>query len=81
MPSDFDEMNEKAFRDYTGGALGPRKARECLREGMEKFGFQGIQNEWWHYHHSTRHDWPVMDFTFEEILQVPKTPNRPQQLS
>lgn len=70
MPSDFDEMNEKAYRDYAGGTADSRRARDLLRKLMEQNGFHGIENEWWHYNHGSRREWPVMDFTLEEILRA-----------
>jgi D-alanyl-D-alanine dipeptidase len=73
MPSDFDEMNEKAFRDYAGGDGEAKERRDLLRALMERNNFQGIENEWWHYNHSSRREWPVMNFSFEEILQAPQT--------
>ncbi len=74
MPSDFDEMNEKAWRDFQGGAEDARRERDRLRTAMEQHGFTGIPNEWWHFNHSSRHEWPVMDFGFEEIPPVPQNP-------
>ena len=76
MPSDFDEMNEKAWRDYAGGDLEARRARDLLRNAMEKNGFSGIPNEWWHFNHSSRHEWPVMDFGLPTIAQAPQIPPR-----
>jgi D-alanyl-D-alanine dipeptidase len=73
MPSDFDEMNEKAYARYTGGHELEREARDLLRRKMEQHHFTGITNEWWHFNHDSHHDWPVMNFTFEEILQAPKS--------
>ena len=74
MPSDFDEMNEKSAIDYQGGEASARVFRDLLRSSMEKHGFRGIQNEWWHFNHKTLDQWPVMNFTFEEIVQAPKSP-------
>ena len=73
MPSDFDEMNEKAHAFYQGGTLDSRRARDLLRATMEQHGFEGITVEWWHFNHVTHHEWPVMNFSFEEIAQAPKS--------
>ena len=78
MPSDFDEMNEKSYRDYPGGDANSRTKRDLLRALMERNHFQGIENEWWHYNHASRREWPVMDFSFEEILKAPQTRLLPQ---
>jgi D-alanyl-D-alanine dipeptidase len=79
MPSDFDEMNAKSYRDYPGGEPAARQARDLLRDAMEKNGFSGIPNEWWHFNHGSRHEWPVMDFGLPEIVQAPQTPPRPRE--
>jgi D-alanyl-D-alanine dipeptidase len=73
MPSDFDEMNEKAHALYDGGTLESRQHRDLLRRVMESNGFKGISVEWWHFNHESHLDWPVMNFSFEEIAQAPKS--------
>jgi D-alanyl-D-alanine dipeptidase len=73
MPSDFDEMNEKAYTHYLGGTAQERAVRDLLQKTMLENGFTGIKNEWWHFNHISNTQWPVMDFTFEEILRAPKT--------
>jgi D-alanyl-D-alanine dipeptidase len=75
MPSDFDEMNEKAYTHYTGGAAEERRLRDLLQKTMLENGFTGIKNEWWHFNHISNAQWPVMNFTFEEILVAPKAPH------
>jgi D-alanyl-D-alanine dipeptidase len=79
MPSDFDEMNEKAYRDYQGGDPRCLFHRDLLRKSMESHRFSGIPNEWWHYNHASRKDWPVMDFSFEEILRARQIQSPPQE--
>ena len=73
MPSDFDEMNEKAYVAYAEGDRDSMRLRDLLQERMKQNGFTGIKNEWWHFNHITNQNWPVMDFTFEEILQAPQS--------
>ncbi len=73
MPSDFDEMNEKAYATYPGGAALERQNRDLLKAKMNEFGFEGIQHEWWHFNHTTHENWPVMNFSFEEIGQAPRS--------
>jgi D-alanyl-D-alanine dipeptidase len=74
MPSDFDEMNEKSASNYPGGSDISRIHRDLLRRVMEAHRFTGIANEWWHFNHQDRHEWPVMDVSFEEVLQAPRIP-------
>lgn len=72
MPSEFDEMNEKAYADYAGGNAESRRVRDLLQNTMKSYRFTGIKNEWWHFNHQSQNDWPVMNFTFDEILNAPK---------
>lgn len=73
MPSDFDEMNEKAYVSYEGGSVESRRLRDLLQKTMKENGFTGIKNEWWHFNHISNAQWPVMNFTFEEIMRAQKT--------
>ena len=69
MPSDFDEMNEKSFLTYSGGDAKSRELRDLLQATLCANQFKGIKNEWWHFNHLSHEEWPVMNFTFNEILK------------
>lgn len=75
MPSDFDEMNEKAFTEYPGGSDESRCCRDLLQATMKANHFLGIKNEWWHFNHRTHQGWPVMYLTFEEIELILRNPH------
>lgn len=49
MPSAFDELNEKAHRDYRDAPEEAIQNRELLQNIMEKHGFIGFPTEWWHF--------------------------------
>lgn len=49
MPSGFDDFSEKAHRDYRGATPEEIGNRELLRTVMEKHGFSGVPEEWWHF--------------------------------
>jgi zinc D-Ala-D-Ala dipeptidase len=56
MGSGFDEMTELSHpqfeaRHLASGALTPGqlRARRLLRDALVAAGFQGIDNEWWHF--------------------------------
>ena len=76
MPSFFDEMNEKAYVDYEGGSATSRAMRDLLQARMKENGFTGLKNEWWHFNHVSHREYPVMNFTFEEILLAPQIQDR-----
>jgi D-alanyl-D-alanine dipeptidase len=73
MPSDFDEMNEKSYVEYAGGEEKARKLRDLLQSTMKSQNFSGIKNEWWHFNHYTHHDHPVMNHTFQEVIELLKS--------
>ncbi len=64
MPSDFDEMNEKAYPDYQGGTESSRRNRDLLRNVMESHGFTVHPCEWWHFNYKGWEKQPVMDAPF-----------------
>ncbi len=69
MPSELDEMNEKAYPDYGGGTAEARKLRDFLRQAMEAEGFSVHPREWWHFDHRDWQDYAILDVAFSEISQ------------
>ena len=70
MPSDYDEMNERAYPDYKGGSEQSRYHRDLLRKVMENHGFTVCENEWWHFDHKEGIDkdhCPVLDVLFSDV--------------
>ena len=67
MPSDFDEFNEKASPDYSGGTLLETSNRDFLREKMEAAGFTVNPKEWWHFDHKTWQDHQIYDLSFADL--------------
>ncbi len=70
MPSEFDEMNEKAYPDYTGGGEQARRMRDLLRRTMESEGFSVHPREWWHYDHKDWREYPILDVPFSAIASL-----------
>ena len=67
MPSDFDDLSARAHRNYA--AMRAEAAKNCkiLEAIMEKHGFAGWPEEWWHFDF---HDWeryPLADISFDEL--------------
>ena len=57
MPSDFDEFNTFADRDYSDCTVTAAENAELLQSIMEKHGFVGLQSEWWHF--TENQDYPI----------------------
>lgn len=65
MPTEFDNFTLQADRNYQDienqQAIQNAKLLESV---MEKYGFQGYQNEWWHYNDT--HTYTYVEFEPEE---------------
>ncbi len=67
MPSEFDEFNEKAAPDYSGGTALETANRELLKGAMESEGFTVNPKEWWHFDHKDWQDYEIYDLSFSEL--------------
>jgi D-alanyl-D-alanine dipeptidase/kynurenine formamidase len=67
MPSDYDEMTERAYPTYAGGTDDERRHRDALRAAMEHEGFFVHPSEWWHFDFASWRDYPVLDVPFDAI--------------
>lgn len=69
MPSGFDEFTERAMRTYDKGPKEALKNRDILMQVMEENDFKGIEMEWWHFNHIHAANYPLCDFSLEELLK------------
>jgi D-alanyl-D-alanine dipeptidase len=67
MPSEYDEMTERAHSGYAGGSEESRAMRDRLRSAMVAQGFEPYEPEWWHYNYKDWREYPILDIPFEEI--------------
>jgi D-alanyl-D-alanine dipeptidase len=67
MPSEYDEMTERAYPDYGGGPPEPRRLRELLRDAMEAEGFTVYEYEWWHFDYKDWRKYRIGDIPFSAI--------------
>jgi D-alanyl-D-alanine dipeptidase len=56
MPSEFDEFTKLADRDYSDVSKEAAENSQFLEDIMEKHGFSGYKNEWWHYSDTVKYD-------------------------
>lgn len=71
MPSEFDEFTERAHLNYMETSQAAIHHRELLQNIMKKYGFEGIDSEWWHFHVEGWKDeerYPALDISFEELI-------------
>jgi D-alanyl-D-alanine dipeptidase len=67
MPSEYDEMTERAHPGYMGGTAEQRFRRDLLRQAMEGEGFAVYPNEWWHFDYKDWRRYPLLNRPFSEI--------------
>lgn len=57
MPTDFDDFTHLADRDYSDVEEQAADNARLLQQTMEKYGFEGYYNEWWHF--TDEEEYPV----------------------
>jgi len=67
MPSDYDEMSERAYADYSGGDPARRRARDLLRSTMESEGFTVYEFEWWHFDYKDWKNYRILNIPFSRV--------------
>ncbi len=70
MPSGFDEFNEKASPNYTGGTEIETANRDLLCSIMEAEDFTVNPNEWWHFDHKTWEDYEIYNISFSALDEL-----------
>jgi len=64
MGTSYDYFGKEAHQDFTELPVQVLANRKLLREGLEKFGFNIIRTEWWHYDFGRAYSYPVYDIEF-----------------
>jgi D-alanyl-D-alanine dipeptidase len=67
MPSEYDEMTERAYPTYKGGTAEQRQMRDLLRAAMEAEGFTVNEYEWWHFDYKDWREYPILNISFGQI--------------
>jgi len=67
MPSEYDEMTERAHINYECATAEAKRLRELLRAAMSAEGFAVYEPEWWHYDYKDWKEYPIMNIKFSEI--------------
>jgi zinc D-Ala-D-Ala dipeptidase len=67
MPSEYDEMTDRAYPEYTGGTPEQTRLRDLLKEKMEEQGFKVFSIEWWHFDYKDWREYTILDVDFSQI--------------
>lgn len=67
MPSGFDDLSERANRNYA--RMAPLAAKNCkkLEDIMVKYGFEPLPTEWWHFDLTGWRAFDLLDIDFDQI--------------
>lgn len=66
MPTDHDELSERAWHGYEGASEEAKRNRARLKAAMEAEGFRPIRKEWWHYEDPEARKAPIQDVPLVE---------------
>jgi len=67
MPSEYDEMTERAHINYECATPDSKRLRELLHAAMTAEGFAVYEPEWWHYDYKDWKEYPIMNIKFGDI--------------
>jgi D-alanyl-D-alanine dipeptidase len=67
MPSEYDEMTERAHINYTCATPETKRLRDLLRSAMESEGFAVYEPEWWHYDYKDWKEYPILNVPFSKL--------------
>ena len=67
MPSEYDEMTERAHINYECATAEARRLRELLRAAMAAEGFAVYEPEWWHYDYKDWKEYGIGNVKFSQI--------------
>ncbi len=69
MPTDFDNFSDSAHQDFKDARAEAIANRELLTKAMEKYGFEPLPTEWWHFSWPHFENFEVLDLSFHQLDQ------------
>ncbi len=67
MPTGFDNFSDSAYQDFMGSDAKRIANRKLLKQAMEKYGFDSLLTEWWHFSWPHPENFEVLDLSFEQL--------------
>lgn len=67
MTSEYDEMNESSYPNFTGGTTEQRRMRDLLIDKMKAHGFTVYEFEWWHFDYQGWENFQIQNIPFSAI--------------
>jgi zinc D-Ala-D-Ala dipeptidase len=67
MPTDFDSFSDSAHQDFKNARADAIANRELLTKAMEKYGFEPLPTEWWHFSWPHSENFEVLDLSLAQL--------------
>ena len=67
MGTGFDNFSDTAHQDFTDLPGQILKNRNILKNIMEKYGFIGLETEWWHFYLPNSSSYELLDLSFAQL--------------
>ncbi|MCB0497040.1 MAG: M15 family metallopeptidase [Cyclobacteriaceae bacterium] len=67
MPSEYDEMTERAYPSFKGATEEEQRMRDLLISKMRARGFEVYEYEWWHFDYKDWKQYRIQNIPFSEI--------------
>lgn len=72
MPTEFDNFSENAHHGALQADSTKSKHREFLKATMERFGFNSLATEWWHYSWPNEGQYGILNLSFKQLESFSK---------
>ena len=72
MGTGFDNFSDTANHAFTNLPAAILQNRKLLKEVMEKYGFNALETEWWHYSWPNDRSYEVLDISFKNLFRYKK---------
>jgi zinc D-Ala-D-Ala dipeptidase len=72
MPTGFDNFSDTAHQDFNRLPEDVIRNRLLLKTTMEKYGFIGLETEWWHFSLPDADHYDLLNLSFEALDKLSK---------
>jgi zinc D-Ala-D-Ala dipeptidase len=69
MGTGFDHFSDTAHHSFTQLSHTVLQNRKLLKEVMQKYGFNLLETEWWHYYWPNDRNYEVLDLDFKKLYK------------
>ena len=70
MGTGFDNFSDTAHSDFTGLSPEILQNRNLLKMVMEKYGFNQLSTEWWHFYIPDASSFELLDLSFPDLKKM-----------